>query len=75
MSKNITINWKEKNGCRGLTEVAVETLRKLGVKQDNSQHITNAEELEKLYEKRKWDKDFNFAREVEIVSEYVDVLY
>jgi len=67
MKSKATINWKGKETIRGLTENALELLRKLEMHKE-------AENLEGEYNHYKMNaKVFVFKEELEIVEKYVNV--
>lgn len=78
----VTINWRGKENKRGLTETAIETLRRVGEKANRPILIEDADKLAGEYFKM-YDKEttpdlkqlniFSFERELEMVKQYVRV--
>jgi hypothetical protein len=77
MSKkhSVTINWRGKLGQRGLTEVAAETLGKVGSKHKKPNLISDVENMLKDYFKLQSNKVFSYHDEVEMVKNYCNVRF
>lgn len=73
MAKNLTINWRGKEGHRGLTEYAVEKMRKFAAEEKNDSILKEADELWSIYDRRRGEKDFTNREEIALVSEYMRV--
>lgn len=78
----VTINWRGKEKKRGLTEKAIETLRKASVKAQRPNLMEDADKLDAEYEKTKevivvngvkQVPIFTFEKELEMVKQYVRV--
>jgi hypothetical protein len=77
---NITINWKGKQGKGGLTETALDLLRKM-MEPANSKKYQKFTDLNTKFEEIKSDysdlmngKFFNTENEIKMLSKYVRVL-
>jgi len=73
MYTNLTVNWRGKEKKRGLTETAIELLRK-------TDHHEDADHLLQQYNamlsaKNEPDKGYSFANELELVSHFVRVRF
>jgi len=71
---HITINWQKKKGRRGLTEAAIEMMRKVSEKPNNPLLEEQIKSLEKEYSNM-WQQDvvFSFDDEIKMVQKYVRV--
>lgn len=78
----VTINWRGNEKKRGLTEKAIETLRKVSIKCERPALMEDADKLDAEYEKLKEIivvngvkrvPIFTFERELEIVKQYARV--
>lgn len=70
---NVTVNWKDRFGQRGLTELAIETLQKVGNLHKKPNLIKTAEDLQKEYHVLCGNKVFDFHSEVELIKKYIHV--
>jgi hypothetical protein len=75
---NVTINWIDKEGKRGLTEEALTKLRGLAISTKETMgkggFTANADNLQAAYDRLRAEKKFfTFIEELEVVSKYVNV--
>jgi hypothetical protein len=71
---SITINWKGKEGKRGLSELAIEKLLSVGNKHKKDDLVKKAEQLEADYNSLKIkEKIFDVQKEIDIVGKYINI--
>lgn len=79
---NITINWKGKENKRGLTELALQTMRYVGSQHNRPTLMEEADKLSVEYERAKETlivkgirqlNLFSWTKELEMVRQYVKV--
>lgn len=80
----VTVNWKGKENSRGLSETAIESLNRVGIKLNKSELISASESLQKEYfqmcalsmkpaDKLGQKKFFTLREERDMVSKYVNI--
>lgn len=80
----VTVNWRGKENKRGLTETAIETLRKTSLSANRPELTDEANKLHEEYEKLKelihingvrQSSLFSYDRELQLVKKYVRVRF